>query len=701
MAPNGWATPEEREFLTSFVPEYEACQVKRRYKSFWQRVNAEFLTKFPMIDKMFPGCKVTDLNAEQKEMYTAALLKQQQRLKEWFRWKMNPRSRTASGAALTRKDLHSIYNGRTRRSIPYEVYARLYPEEVEKARDDRCEEKGLDGRQKLRIWHEVAKELYSSTSADKKEAVRIAMLDEEKEEASVHSLASTPAEYNRYLKKLPALVDATVTPAVIKAGVLALVTIVGPDPEQNGKIVCKTVQCGDKPQTPVFSQEWGGHDSVFAEELARFARRHEFPPDICAARSLNAASDGSSSCHSKEEEDEGDDHEPERSPSPKPDPPREERPRIETPPLPHNAGTSDNETPSTTCSPKSPSASLPNRLGTAILPDDGPRNDLAVQAPSRQSSFRPLPFRTLNPNNKSSSPIVVSQASASKKLKSTSQKELGSWKKTDHEWRSSDKGVRPTAGGSSISSATRHPPSAGQSYPLSFDEYLDQHSGQKSAQALERFSSPDMDDILDAPNSPLLDSSPGGSDSSTQRAPSGIVNLEDLLQHILPRHRLTRLCLSAPPVSPPPVHITCSPTSTHMVVDHLHLYPDIPVPPSCPRRAPLCSRLASPTLLSTPPLPGQILPLMVTSDQNHRQVVMRQVLRTHASRSHTLEGLVLDSVASLMPRVYPRTSTLRASTPVLYDPTLRSSISTSLRRYKGRRNASATNDPQFSRSRRP
>ena len=43
-----------------------------------------------------------------------------------------------------------------------------------------------------------------------------------------------------YLKKLPSLLDATINPAVHKAGVLAFVTVVGPDPEQNGKIVCQS-----------------------------------------------------------------------------------------------------------------------------------------------------------------------------------------------------------------------------------------------------------------------------------------------------------------------------------------------------------------------------------------------------------------------------------------------------------------------------
>lgn len=78
MPRKGWADKEEQEFLKSFIPEYEECQVNRRYKNFWLQVNAEFLAKFPVIDKLFPGMKPVDLNPEQKEMYTAHLIKQQQ-----------------------------------------------------------------------------------------------------------------------------------------------------------------------------------------------------------------------------------------------------------------------------------------------------------------------------------------------------------------------------------------------------------------------------------------------------------------------------------------------------------------------------------------------------------------------------------------------------------------------------------------------
>ncbi|KAJ3506734.1 hypothetical protein NMY22_g17154 [Coprinellus aureogranulatus] len=282
MAPQSWATPEQREFLQSLLSEYEACQVKRRYKNFWLRVNKEFLEKFPIIDKLFPGLKPSQLSDQQKDEYAEAIAKQQKRIKEWYRWQMNPRSRNA-GFTITKKDLHTIYHSRTRVLKPYEAFAKLYPQQVEELKKKRCEEGGIRGRQQLSVWHDVAKDLYRNATKEQVEAVRRELNNGP---SDAEDDPESPRTYLRYLKKLPTILDAAVSPAVKSAGVLALVTIVGPDPEKNGKIISRTLQFGDKPDTPLFSNVWADHDSVFIEELARFARRHEFPPEVCAARSI-------------------------------------------------------------------------------------------------------------------------------------------------------------------------------------------------------------------------------------------------------------------------------------------------------------------------------------------------------------------------------------------------------------------------------
>ncbi|KAJ3542547.1 hypothetical protein NMY22_g3475 [Coprinellus aureogranulatus] len=254
------------------------------FRSLFQ--SQSFGSEIGVIDKLFPGLKITDLSPQQKELYTAAVQRQQQRLKEWYRWQLNPRSRNA-GTVLSKKDLHTIYSARTRSAKPYEVFAKLYSQQVDDEKCKRCEANGVTGHQTLAVWHEVAKDLFDGATDEQKEEVKRKL---EAVDPDSEGPAKSPAGYLRYLKKLPTLLDAAITPTVLQAGVLALVTIVGPDPEQNGKIVCKICQFGDKPETPLFSNDWDGHDTIFAEELARFARRHEFSPEICAMRSLNGMS---------------------------------------------------------------------------------------------------------------------------------------------------------------------------------------------------------------------------------------------------------------------------------------------------------------------------------------------------------------------------------------------------------------------------
>lgn len=87
---------------------------------------------------------------------------------------MNPRSRSSRGTSIsrvTKKDLHLIYNGRTRGNKPYEVFAKLYASKVDAEKIARCEAQKIKGRQQLAVWHEVAKELYQSAGSEEIAAV--------------------------------------------------------------------------------------------------------------------------------------------------------------------------------------------------------------------------------------------------------------------------------------------------------------------------------------------------------------------------------------------------------------------------------------------------------------------------------------------------------------------------------------------------
>lgn len=78
MGATGWATQEQRELLKSMRPEYEKCRVGKKYKGFWRKLFAIWLEKYPLVEEMFPGRKVEDLDGEESETYSKSLLKLQE-----------------------------------------------------------------------------------------------------------------------------------------------------------------------------------------------------------------------------------------------------------------------------------------------------------------------------------------------------------------------------------------------------------------------------------------------------------------------------------------------------------------------------------------------------------------------------------------------------------------------------------------------
>ncbi|KAF6750500.1 hypothetical protein DFP72DRAFT_1072211 [Ephemerocybe angulata] len=269
MAPPGWASDAQTAFLTSLIPEYEKCQVDRHYKPFWTSLYSRYLTHSPLINDIFPGRTIQDLNETELAVYTKALEKLQTRLREWYRWRCNIRSRRLA-VSIPKRILKSIYSPHTRGLKAYEAYSKLYPEEVKAVLDARCEEEGIKGKRKLQFWHIVCKDLYATASDEQLKAI------DDYVEAKNEKDEVDPTDPKRYNKVLPAILKAAVEPAVRKAGLMALITLVGPVPEANGRISAWTLQFGDKDDTPLFSSSWVDHDRVYVEAVARFAKKHVF-----------------------------------------------------------------------------------------------------------------------------------------------------------------------------------------------------------------------------------------------------------------------------------------------------------------------------------------------------------------------------------------------------------------------------------------
>lgn len=107
-----------------------------------------------------------------------------QSLKEWFRWRANPRSRNTT-TAVTKKDLKSIYQKtRTRGQKSYEIFAKLYRDTVDPIVEEACRVQGITGKAKLPVWHKTASTLWKKASHDQVEAVKAEMGREKDQEDS-------------------------------------------------------------------------------------------------------------------------------------------------------------------------------------------------------------------------------------------------------------------------------------------------------------------------------------------------------------------------------------------------------------------------------------------------------------------------------------------------------------------------------------
>lgn len=140
-----------------------------------------------------------------------------QRLKDWYRWRANTRSRNANNH-ISSKDLRRIYRtDRTRDPKAYEVFAGLFPDVVKPVFEGACAEKGATGRNKLPIWHSTAKTLWSQATHEQQQAVNAKL--EEKVEEPTNALSkmldldedNTPESYQQYENIFLYLFDAVFT----------------------------------------------------------------------------------------------------------------------------------------------------------------------------------------------------------------------------------------------------------------------------------------------------------------------------------------------------------------------------------------------------------------------------------------------------------------------------------------------------------
>lgn len=77
MGPSGWTSIEQRAFLNEFAAEYQTCRLEKKYQDFWRKLFNAWIVRYPLVDEMFPGRAVTDLDDEETREYGEKLGKLQ------------------------------------------------------------------------------------------------------------------------------------------------------------------------------------------------------------------------------------------------------------------------------------------------------------------------------------------------------------------------------------------------------------------------------------------------------------------------------------------------------------------------------------------------------------------------------------------------------------------------------------------------
>jgi DeoR/GlpR family transcriptional regulator of sugar metabolism len=119
-----------------------------------------------------------------------------QRIKEWYRWRTNTRSRNTSNA-VTSKEMKDIYASGSRVAKEYEVFVKEYSDLFLPMYEAECVNQGAVGRARLPIWHKVAKELWSTATEQQKEVVKARIKSAKEAGAADEPGPTTPADYQK------------------------------------------------------------------------------------------------------------------------------------------------------------------------------------------------------------------------------------------------------------------------------------------------------------------------------------------------------------------------------------------------------------------------------------------------------------------------------------------------------------------------
>ncbi|KAG6807092.1 hypothetical protein H0H92_008818, partial [Tricholoma furcatifolium] len=239
MAPLGWASPDQRNFLASQLPSYFAAQKSGDFTGFWATLFETWEAQFPTRETLFPGRQFQDLTADEQKSVSNAIESKRAQLQTWYRWRSTPKARAVD---KTSSKLDEVLDAgsRTRLDHKYEIYYKLYKEKLQPHLDLELQvEKKWACGEKLVLRNKILCRLWEQECDDDiKKAVdnNLAQSIKNRDLATQPSEKHTPLQYAKAIEDLPAFLHQVFKGLNVCSGWSFSVLMEGPDPAIGGDI---------------------------------------------------------------------------------------------------------------------------------------------------------------------------------------------------------------------------------------------------------------------------------------------------------------------------------------------------------------------------------------------------------------------------------------------------------------------------------
>ncbi|KAG2051239.1 hypothetical protein BDR06DRAFT_1010589 [Suillus hirtellus] len=167
-----WATPDQEEFLLSFLPEFRERAVSKQHEDFFSRVWAQWFVRWPERQALFKDkSEEHDLSLDEMKALAEAVTTRKAQITTWYRWKKNPAHLARSKGSRGTLKFDTVLAGGielkgTRAPQKMDIYSHeFYTEKVKHAADEAIKIENITNKgPKLNKHCEITQQMYEEES---------------------------------------------------------------------------------------------------------------------------------------------------------------------------------------------------------------------------------------------------------------------------------------------------------------------------------------------------------------------------------------------------------------------------------------------------------------------------------------------------------------------------------------------------------